>query len=217
MWKARAQPPTVERVTDRKDNPAESEVARDAPTARHDLAGFLGDIESLEAISATWDEGARSAMQAYRRAIEALHGEAMARMIRALKAHPSALAALKEAAGDEIVYAVLRRHGLVKPSLNERIESALESVRPALAAHGGDVRVIRIEPPTVEIRLIGSCEGCASSALTFQAGIRKAIQEACPEITDIVQARGQARSRTAALASWRSHASSSCFTATARW
>jgi Fe-S cluster biogenesis protein NfuA/nitrite reductase/ring-hydroxylating ferredoxin subunit len=172
-----------------------------SPTVRHDLAGLVRDVESLEAIFATWDADRRGAVAAYRRAIEALHGEALARMIRALKAHPAALVAMKEAAGDEVIYAVLRRHGLIRPSLNERIEGALESIRPVLAAHGGDVRVIRVEPPAVEVSLVGACDGCASSALTFQAGIRKAIQDACPEITEVVHVRGQPSGENARFAS----------------
>jgi Fe-S cluster biogenesis protein NfuA/nitrite reductase/ring-hydroxylating ferredoxin subunit len=161
-----------------------------APTQRQDLAGLLGDLERLEALFATWDQVPRSAVEAYRRAIDALHAEALARLIRTLRAQPAALAAMKEAVGDEVVYAVLRYHELVRPSLNERVETALASVRPMLASHGGDVQVVKIEPPAIEVRLTGACDGCAASALTFQAGIRKAIQEACPEITEIVQARG---------------------------
>lgn len=160
------------------------------PTRREDLAGLLGDIESLERIFAGWELDHRQAAEAYRRAIEALHGEALGRLIRALKTDPAALAAMKAAACDEVVYAVLRRHELLKPSLNERVETALQHIRPMLAAHGGDVEIVRIDPPRVELRFTGACDGCAASALTFQAGVRKAIQEACAEITDIVDLKG---------------------------
>jgi nitrite reductase/ring-hydroxylating ferredoxin subunit/Fe-S cluster biogenesis protein NfuA len=107
-----------------------------------------------------------------------------------LKAQPAALAAMKEALADEVVYAVLRHHQIIKPSLNERIEAALASVRPLLASHGGDVQLMQVEPPSIAVRLSGACEGCASAALTFQAGIRTAIQQACPEITEVVHVRG---------------------------
>ena len=53
-----------------------------ATIQRADLAGLLADIERLEAIFATWDEGARAAVDAYRRAIEVLHGEALRRLVR---------------------------------------------------------------------------------------------------------------------------------------
>jgi Fe-S cluster biogenesis protein NfuA len=155
-----------------------------------DLASLLQDLERLETIFATWDEVPRTAVQTYRRAVDAFHGEALRRLVRALKTDPAALAAMKQAAGNEVVYAVLRYHELLKPSLNERVETALETIRPALAAHGGDVRLVKVAPPAIEVELTGSCDGCASSALTFQAGIRKAVQDACPEISEVVQVKG---------------------------
>lgn len=160
------------------------------PMQRGDLASFLGDLERLELIFEDWDDTPRSAVTAYGRAIEALHGEALRRLIVALKTDAAALAAMKRAAADEVVYAVFRRHNLLKPSLNERVEAALESVRPMLASHGGDVELVRIVPPAIEVRFTGACDGCPASALTFHAGVKKAVQDACPEITEIHQVKG---------------------------
>jgi Fe-S cluster biogenesis protein NfuA/nitrite reductase/ring-hydroxylating ferredoxin subunit len=161
-----------------------------ASTMRTDLAGFLGDIERLETIFAAWDENQQAAVGAYKLAIEELNGEALRRLIRALKTDPAALAAMKNVIADEVVYAVLRRHDIVKASLNERVEAALEGVRPMLASHGGDVELVKVKPPSVEVRFIGACDGCPASALTFHAGVKKAVQDACPEITDITQVKG---------------------------
>ena len=157
---------------------------------RADLAGLIGDVERLESIFDGWDETPRGAVEAYRRAIEELHGEALRRLIRSLKDEPAALAAMKEAVADEVVYAVLRHHDIVRASLNERVEAALEGVRPMLASHGGDVELVKVAPPTIEVRFIGSCDGCPASALTFPAGGKKAVQEACPAITDVRQVNG---------------------------
>ncbi len=161
-----------------------------APTNRSDLAGFLGDIERLEAIFETWDETPQAAVAAYRRALEAINGEALRRMVRALKTDPAALVAMKGAVGDEIVYAVLRRHDIVRASVSERVEVALESIRPMLASHGGDVELVKVLPPSIEVRFLGACNGCPASALTFHAGVKKAVQDACPEITEILQVKG---------------------------
>lgn len=159
-------------------------------TQRNDLAGFVGDIERLEALFETWDETPRAATEVYRRAIEALNAEAFRRLIRALKSEPAALAAMKAALGDEVVYAVLRRHEILKPSVTERVERALEGVRPMLASHGGDVELVKVEPPAIDVRFTGACDGCPASTLTFHAGVKKAVQDACPEITDIRQVKG---------------------------
>jgi nitrite reductase/ring-hydroxylating ferredoxin subunit/Fe-S cluster biogenesis protein NfuA len=165
-------------------------VVDTTPTRRNDLAEFLSDVERLESIFATWEETPRNAVAAYRTAIETLHGEALTRLVRALKEDPAALAAMKAAIGDEIVYAVLRRHGILKASVAERVEVALASIRPMLASHGGDVELVKISPPTIEVRFIGACDGCPASQLTFHAGVKKAVEDACPEITDVLQVKG---------------------------
>ena len=165
------------------------------------LAGLLGEIEQLETIFATWDQAARDAVNAYRGALDALHRTALRRLIRILRGEPQALAALKHAAEDDIVHAVLRYHELVRPSLNERLEGALQSVRPVLASHGGDVDLVTIDPPRIEVRFTGTCDGCAASTLTFHAGVKKAVQQACPEITEVIQVRDGPRVRTTGLAS----------------
>jgi nitrite reductase/ring-hydroxylating ferredoxin subunit/Fe-S cluster biogenesis protein NfuA len=161
-----------------------------ATPQRPDLAGLLADIERLEAIFATWDEGARAAVDAYRRAIEVLHAEALRRLVRTLKTDPNALAAMKHAVTDDVVYAVLRRHEILKASLSEQVEAALASIRPMLASHGGDVELIKVAPPAIEVRFTGACDGCSASALTFHAGVKKAVEEACPQITEIRQLKG---------------------------
>lgn len=157
---------------------------------RNDVASLAGDIEKLEMIFESWDETPRGAAKAYGRAIEALHGEALRRLIAALKSEPAALAAMKTAVTDTVVYSVLRRHGILKPSLTERVEAALESIRPMLASHGGDVELASVNPPAIEVRFTGACDGCPASQLTFHAGVKKAVEEACPEITEILQVKG---------------------------
>ncbi len=160
------------------------------PNDRNDIARLAGDIEKLETIFEGWEDTAKGAVKAYGHAIEALNGEAMRRLVAALKREPAALAAMKSAVTDAVVYAVLRRHGIIKPSLTERVEAALESIRPMLASHGGDVELVSVEPPSIEVRFTGSCDGCPASQLTFHAGVKKAVEDACPEITEILQVKG---------------------------
>ena len=165
----------------------ESTVLETQPT----LASLVKSIESLEVIVEGWNDSQRLTVQALRKAIEDLHKEAFSRLIRGIKADPAAIPALRQAVGDEIVYAVLRHLGLLKPSLNERIERALASVRPLLQGHGGNVELVRVDPPdSVEIKLLGACDGCPASGLTLAEGIEKAIREHCPEIITIKKVKG---------------------------
>jgi Fe-S cluster biogenesis protein NfuA len=152
---------------------------------------FADDIARLEAEIDTWAPASRDTARAYRKAIDTLHEEALRRLIKTVRDAGAGIA-LREAAADPVVYAVLRHHGIVRPSIAERVEAALESVRPVLAQHGGDVELVRVDPPAASIRFIGTCDNCPASALTIDSAVKTAVRAACPEITEIVQVRGTA-------------------------
>ena len=168
------------------------EGSGDAPTAgaERDLASMLSHIASLEALAADWPEAQQNVATARVRAIEDLNAEAFKRLIRILRGYSALAPLLKEAAMDEVVYAVLRRHGILKPSLFERLEAALETIRPMLASHGGGVELVSVEPPSCAVRLLGACEGCPASQLTFYSGVKKAIQDHVPQIDEVRQVKG---------------------------
>ncbi|MEM1264171.1 MAG: NifU family protein [Pseudomonadota bacterium] len=164
----------------------------DAPLATS-LDALLKDVTILEEIVEQWDDQQQATVQALQKARDALNKEALSRLIRALKTDPAALASLKASLSDEVIYAVLRYHDIVKASVQERLEQALDSVRPYLATHGGNVEVVQFSAPeTVTIRLLGSCDGCPAAGLTLSEGVEKAIKDYCPEITQIHKAKGGA-------------------------
>ncbi|MEJ7583330.1 MAG: NifU family protein [Acidimicrobiales bacterium] len=88
---------------------------------------------------------------------------------------------------DDLVGSLLVLHGLHPLSLTERVMGALDSVRPYLGSHGGDVEVLEVDEDegVVSLRMLGSCDGCASSSVTLELAVEKAIEEAAPEITRI--------------------------------
>jgi nitrite reductase/ring-hydroxylating ferredoxin subunit/Fe-S cluster biogenesis protein NfuA len=170
-----------------------------APAHHAALASLAGDLARLEATVEAWEQGPRDTVRAYRQAIDALHAEALRRLVRTLRGWSGAAEALREAAADDVVYAVLRHHGIVKPSIAERVEAALESIRPLLAGHGGNVELVGVEPPAVTVRFMGACDNCPASTLTIDAAIKTAVHAACPEITDIVQVKDAASAHGADL------------------
>ncbi|MFD2144238.1 NifU family protein [Mucilaginibacter antarcticus] len=71
-------------------------------------------------------------------------------------------------------------------SLLERVEAALDSIRPYLETDGGNVAVEEITPEgVVRLRLLGSCGSCPMSIMTLKAGIEGAIKKSVPEITAV--------------------------------
>ncbi|WP_295653283.1 NifU family protein [uncultured Mucilaginibacter sp.] len=71
-------------------------------------------------------------------------------------------------------------------SLLERVEAALDSIRPYLETDGGNVSIAEITPDNVvKLQLLGSCGSCPMSIMTLKAGIEQAIKKAVPEITAV--------------------------------
>jgi len=149
------------------------------------LEELITDINRFEAIISNWDESQRCVAVGLQRAIESLHKAALTNLIKSLK--QDNISALRHAVDDEIVYAVLLYHDLVKPPLSERIQTALAEIRPSLQNHQGDVELVAIKlPDTVEVKLTGTCSVCPASTLTLTQGVEKAIKKHCPEITKVV-------------------------------
>lgn len=70
--------------------------------------------------------------------------------------------------------------------LKERVESALESIRPALRADGGDVELLDVtDDGRVRVRLTGACGSCPMSQMTLKMGIEERIREEVPEIIEV--------------------------------
>ena len=80
-------------------------------------------------------------------------------------------------AADDLVASLLLVHDLHPEDLEQRVEGALESVRPFLRHHDGDVELLDIDAAVgaVHLRLLGSCDGCPSSSVTLQLAVEKAI------------------------------------------
>ncbi len=71
--------------------------------------------------------------------------------------------------------------------LREKIERALDTMRPYLKSDGGDVRLHRItDEMVVELQLLGSCETCEMSHMTMRAGLEQAIKRTVPEVAGVV-------------------------------
>lgn len=83
---------------------------------------------------------------------------------------------------DGIVASLLLIHGLYPVPLEERVTQALDSVRPFLASHGGNVELISVEAGVARLQLQGSCNGCPSSAATLEHALREAIDAAAPDL-----------------------------------
>lgn len=71
-------------------------------------------------------------------------------------------------------------------ALQQRVEEALNSIRPYLEADGGNVEIVEItEDNIVKVELKGACKTCNMSHMTMKAGIEETIKKSVPEVKGI--------------------------------
>ena len=70
--------------------------------------------------------------------------------------------------------------------MKERIEKALDKIRPSLMADGGNVELVEVEDGLVKVKLTGACGGCPMSQMTLKMGIEKLLKKEIPEIKEVV-------------------------------
>ncbi|MEY4571894.1 MAG: hypothetical protein RLZ10_1111 [Bacteroidota bacterium] len=76
---------------------------------------------------------------------------------------------------------------IIEDSLIEKVNSAIEQLRPFLHADGGDMELVEITSDyVVKVRLKGACRDCSMSAMTLKAGLEDAIRAAAPQVRSVV-------------------------------
>lgn len=70
--------------------------------------------------------------------------------------------------------------------MKEKVEEALNKVRPALMADGGNVELVDIQEGVVKVKLTGACGGCPMSQMTLKMGIERLLKKEIPEVKEVV-------------------------------
>jgi Fe-S cluster biogenesis protein NfuA len=139
-----------------------------------DLLGSLDDIA---------DPFAQQRVQELIGAVLELYGAGLDRILGVVNDAGEAGLPIRDALLDDgIVASLLLIHGLFPVPLEERVTEALDSVRPFLASHGGNVELISVQDGVARLQLQGSCNGCPSSAATLEHALREAIDAAAPDL-----------------------------------
>jgi len=72
--------------------------------------------------------------------------------------------------------------------MKEKVQEALQLIRPALQADGGDVELVDVtEDGVVSVRLKGACGSCPMSTMTLKMGIERTLKEKVPGVKEVVQ------------------------------
>ena len=159
----------------------------DTPTSLDQLSETGERIDSLLSALGTAGPVAQQRGEDLVALVTNLYGAGLERLLEVLadagRLDGTALDAL---AADELVSGLLLVHGLHPYDVATRVAAALDSVRPYLGSHGGDVELLGIdEAGVLTLRLLGSCDSCPSSTVTLQLAVEGAIEAAAPEVTAI--------------------------------
>jgi Fe-S cluster biogenesis protein NfuA/nitrite reductase/ring-hydroxylating ferredoxin subunit len=113
------------------------------------------------------------------RVIDLFHRESLGRLVSFLREQGLA-DHIEQASTDSAIRTLLVLYDLLPGDPLVEAEKALDSVRPYIHSHGGEVELLRIEDGIVHLRLSGACSGCAGSTMTLRRGIEAALREKVP-------------------------------------
>jgi Fe-S cluster biogenesis protein NfuA/nitrite reductase/ring-hydroxylating ferredoxin subunit len=116
-----------------------------------------------------------------------MYGDGLSQIVSTLKSQgPPGEAMLAQLADDPLVESLLLLHDLHPLDVDARIQRALDRVRPYLGSHAGGVTYLGVFDGVAKLQLEGSCHGCPSSTVTVQLAITGAVQDAAPEVSEVV-------------------------------
>jgi Fe-S cluster biogenesis protein NfuA/nitrite reductase/ring-hydroxylating ferredoxin subunit len=141
-------------------------------------------IQTLLDASASGGAVARERAEQLVREVTDLYGAALERMMRlAVSANPVLADAFTD---DKLLASLLLVHNLHPHGVERRVSDALDSVRPYLGSHGGDVHLIEVtDDGVVRLQFSGSCKSCPSSSVTLELAVEDAVRAAAPEVESI--------------------------------
>lgn len=76
---------------------------------------------------------------------------------------------------------------MAEETLYQRVDRALDQIRPAIRMDGGEVELVDVEDGVAKVRMMGACGGCPMSTMTLKMGIERAIRMQVPEVKTVEQ------------------------------
>lgn len=68
----------------------------------------------------------------------------------------------------------------------DKVEQALEEIRPFLVSDGGNIKLLSVEDNVVKVQLEGACSGCSVNQMTLKNGVEATIKKYAPEIEEVI-------------------------------
>jgi Fe-S cluster biogenesis protein NfuA/nitrite reductase/ring-hydroxylating ferredoxin subunit len=150
-------------------------------------AELLDRVQTLTAqVDELSDVRARTLAQELVATVIAMYGDGLARIMEVIgNSREAGATILDELSQDGAVASLLLIHDLYPVSLEERVIEALDTVRPYMESHGGNVELTGLEDGVAKLVLQGSCNGCAASRATLELAIKQALDEHAPDLAGL--------------------------------
>jgi Fe-S cluster biogenesis protein NfuA/nitrite reductase/ring-hydroxylating ferredoxin subunit len=161
------------------------DVAKAPPSGAADNIDHLVErVQDLQAqLESTGDLAPRELTEELVSAVVQMYGAGLERIVDSLLAAGSEGERIASSlAEDPLVATLLLIHDLHPVPLEHRVQQALDSVRPYMESHGGNVELLSLENGVARIHLRGSCSDCSASSVTLELAIKQALEEAAPDL-----------------------------------
>ena len=141
---------------------------------------LTGEVERMP------DPAARRTAEELMDALMGLYGEGLARITRILEEEGEGAEGITHRLADDgVVASLMLIHDLYPVPVGDRVAEALDSVRPYMESHGGNVELLSLEDGVAKLKLEGSCDGCPASSSTLELAIKAALDEHAPDLVSI--------------------------------
>ena len=162
-------------------------VTAEASTAHEHPEELVVRVQELQtALDHAEDSPVRRLSEELVAAVVQMYGSGLERILDALFAAGAVGERIAVSlTADTLVSTLLLIHDLHPVPLEDRVQAALDSVRPYMESHGGNVELLALEQSVARIHLQGSCSDCSASALTLELAIKQALEDAAPDLEGI--------------------------------
>ena len=157
--------------------------------------------ELQDALEAAGDSPPAALLEELLSSVVQMYGAGLERIFTALsETGESGQRIAADLADDPLLATLLMIHDLHPVPLADRVQQALDSVRPYMESHGGNVELLSLENGVARIHLRGSCSDCSASSVTLELAIKQALEEAAPDLLGLQGRGGGAPEASTALA-----------------
>lgn len=164
---------------------AQSDTAQSETAAEPSFEELARRVDEATDRVAELEAPAKSTAEDLKSAIEAVHRAGLVTIVRRMRADDRARELLFELVDEPEVRLLLTLHKIIRADPMTEASRVLDTVRPGLQSHGGDVELVRIEDGVAYVRLQGACNGCSMASVTMRNGVEEALIENVPVINAV--------------------------------